>query len=246
MLAKHLLAAVATFVCFTFGLSAQQPAPQPLHAMPYSPSLEVTDLDRSVDPCVDFYKFSCGGWEKNNPIPADQASWSVYAKLTNDNEQFLWGILEEDAKATNRTPVQQKVGDYFAACMNTPAIDTLGDKPVQADLARIDALKSRADVEAALPWLHRELPGRFFFESGTDQDAVDSSTMIVALAAGGLGLPDRDYYTKMDEKSVKIREQYADYIQQVLGLAGESVEQGKADASAILKIETNLAKASLT
>jgi putative endopeptidase len=68
---------------------------------------------------VDFYKFSCGGWEKNNPIPADQAGWSVYAKLANDNQQFLWGILEDDAKATNRTPVQQKVGDYFAACMNT-------------------------------------------------------------------------------------------------------------------------------
>src|SRR5579875_1044818 len=115
------------------------PAAKPLQAMPYSPSLDVTSLDRSADPCVDFYKFSCGGWEKNNPIPADQASWSVYAKLTNDNEQFLWGILEEDAKATNRTPVQQKVGDYFASCMNTAEIDALGEKPVLADLAKIDA-----------------------------------------------------------------------------------------------------------
>ncbi|HEY1985290.1 MAG TPA: M13 family metallopeptidase [Terracidiphilus sp.] len=246
MSSKQLLALGAAVVFFALSVAAQQPSPQPLHAMPYSPSLDVSSLDRSVDPCADFYKFSCGGWEKNNPIPADQATWSVYSKLTNDNQQFLWGILEEDAKATNRTPVQQKVGDFFAACMNTSAIDGLGAKPVQSDLAKIDALKSRADVVAALPWLHHEVAGSYFFGSGTDQDAIDSSTMIVTLEAGGLGLPDRDYYTKTDEKSVKIREQYAAYIRQLLGLAGESAEQTKADADAILKIETSLAKASLT
>ena len=87
---------------------AAQPAPQPLQSMPYSPSLDVTSLDRSIDPCEDFYKFSCGGWEKNNPIPADQAGWSVYAKLGNENQQFLWGILEDDAKAQNRTPSSRR------------------------------------------------------------------------------------------------------------------------------------------
>jgi endothelin-converting enzyme/putative endopeptidase len=83
--------------------------------MPYSPSLDLSDLDRSVDPCEDFYKFSCGGWQKNNPIPADQARWSVYGKLADENQQFLWGILREAAAAKDRTPVQQKIGDYFAA-----------------------------------------------------------------------------------------------------------------------------------
>jgi endothelin-converting enzyme/putative endopeptidase len=195
---------------------------------------------------VDFYKFSCGGWQKNNPIPADQAGWSVYAKLGNENQQFLWGILEDDAKLKDRTPVQQKVGDYFAACMNTAAIDALGDKPILPELAKIDALKTRPELLAALIRLHHEYPGSFFFGARTGQDAVDSSTVIVELGAGGLGLPDRDYYLKTDAKSVKIREQYAAYIQQLLVLAGESAEQAKADADATLKIETALATASLT
>jgi putative endopeptidase len=113
-MSSKFLAAVASTVLFlpALCLPAQQPGPRPIQAMPYSPSLDVTSLDRSADPCVDFYKFSCGGWQKNNPIPADQSGWSVYAKLGNENQQFLWGILEADAKAKDRTPVQQKVGDY--------------------------------------------------------------------------------------------------------------------------------------
>jgi putative endopeptidase len=226
-------------------LTAQQPA-QPLQAMPYSPSLDLTSLDRSVDPCQDFYKFSCGGWQKNNPIPADQASWSVYAKLGNENQQFLWGILEADAKAANRTPVQQKVGDYFAACMDTSAIDALGDKPILPDLAAIDALQTHPALIAALTRLHHDSAGSYFFGARTGQDAIDSSTVIVELGAGGLGLPDRDYYLKTDPKSVKLREQYTAYIQQLLTLAGESAEAAKSDADATLRIETALAKASLT
>ena len=226
--------------------SAVGQAAQPLAAIPYSPSLDLTSLDRSVDPCTDFYKFSCGGWQKNNPIPADQAAWSVYGKLTIENQQFLWGILEEDAKAKNRTPVQQKVGDYFAACMNTSAIDALGAKPTQPVLARIDALKTRAELSRAIAALHHDYAGSFFFGSGVGQDAVDSSLEIVEMRAGGLGLPDRDYYLKTDEKSVKIREQYVAFIQQLLGLAGESSDVAATDAKAILAIETALAKASLT
>jgi len=227
-------------------LPAQQPAAQPIQSMPYSPSLDVTSLDRSVDPCVDFYKFSCGGWQKNNPIPADQSGWSVYAKLGNENQQFLWGILEADAKAKDRTPVQQKVGDYFAACMNTTAIDALGMKPAQPELAHIDALKTRPELIAAISQLHHTDAGSFFFDSGTDQDAIDSSVIIVELSAGGLGLPDRDYYVKDDAKSVKLREQYVAFVQQLLTLSGESANQAKSDAAAILRIETALAKASLT
>lgn len=219
---------------------------QPLAAIPYSPSLDLTSLDRTTEPCVDFYKFACGGWRKNNPIPADQADWSVYGKLAIENQQFLWGILQEDAAAKDRTPIQQKVGDFFGACMNTTAIDTLGLKPLQPALARIDALKSRPELVATLVTLHHKLPGSYFFDAGTDQDAVDSATVIVRVDVGGLGLPDRDYYVKTDPKSVEIRNQYVAYIEKLLVLAGEAPAKAKAASADILRIETTLARASLT
>ena len=225
---------------------AQQPAAQPLHAMPYSPSLNVSSLDKTIDPCVNFYQYSCGGWQKNNPIPSDQASWDVYAKLANDNQQFLWGILVDDAKAKDRTPIQQKVGDYFAACMDTAAIDADGDKPVLPALARVNALATRPELIAALGSLHHDFAGSSFFRSGTGQDAADSSSVIVEVSAGGIGLPDREYYLKTDPRSVKLRDQYVVYITRLLILSGEPAAQAATDAASVLRIETALAKASLT
>jgi putative endopeptidase len=239
-------------VSFAFACSAQQPvsapAPEarPLTVMPYSPSLDVANMDKTVDPCVDFYKYTCGGWMKANPIPADQSSWSVYGKLATENQQFLWGILEEDAKKKDRTTVQQKVGDYFESCMNTAAIDGLGASPILPVLSGIDSLTTRKEVIDAITYLDYKYSGTYFFNAGTDQDASDSSTIIVEVGAGGLGLPDRDYYVKTDAKSIKIREQYVAYIQNLFVLTGESADKAKADADAVLKIETALATASLT
>jgi len=227
---------------------AQQPTPpaQALSAMPYSPSLDLTSLERSVDPCQDFYRFSCGGWIKNNPIPADQARWSVYSKLANDNQQFLWGILEADAKASNRNSTQQKVGDYFAACMDTAAIDKLGAAPLQPTLAAINALSDRKALIAYLGTLNRSTRGTFFFNSGATQDPGDSNSVIAEISAGGLGLPDRDYYLKSDPKSEETRKAYLAYVQQILTLAGVPSAQAQKDATSIMRIETELAKASLT
>jgi putative endopeptidase len=226
-------------------LAAPSPA-KPLSAIPYTPSLDQASMDKTVDPCVDFYQYSCGGWRKNNPIPADQASWSVYGKLATENQQFLWGILDDSSKATDRTPTQQKIGDYFGACMNEAAIDKLGLTPLQPELDRIAALNGIAGLTPYLAHLDHTLPGSFLFNSGSDQDFDDASQVIVHLAAGGLGLPDRDYYTKTDAHSIDIRAKYVDYITQMLTMSGEKPEQAKSDAAAILAFETALATASLT
>jgi putative endopeptidase len=224
----------------------QAPVATPFQTMPYSPSLDLTSVDKSVDPCTDFYRYSCGGWMKNNPIPADQASWSVYDKLANENEQFLWGILDADAKATDRTPVQQKIGDYFAACMDTVAIDKRGDTPIVPTLAAIDALSDRKALIAYLPVLQKRGTGNFFFRAGPTQDPSDSNQIIADIGAGGLGLPDRDYYLQTDAKSVETRKRYLAYITQLLVLSGEPSAQAARDAATILRIETAMAKASLT
>ncbi|MGI4829069.1 MAG: M13 family metallopeptidase [Janthinobacterium lividum] len=240
--------AALLFASVASGFAQLAPVAQPLDAIPYTPSLDLASMDRTVDPCVDFYAYTCNGWKKANPIPADQAAWSVYGKLTNENQQFLWGILRDAAVADpkTRTPTQQKIGDYFAACMNTAAIDVKGNAPVQPALARIGAEPGRAKLIADLAELDRDEPGSYFFGVGTGQDAVDSSTVIVELGAGGLGLPDRDYYLKTDPKSVKLREQYVAYMVQLMGLSGETPAAAQADAASVMRIETALASASLT
>src|SRR5690242_10001157 len=124
-----------------------RPGLEPLRALPYSPSLDLTSMDTTADACVDFYQYVCGGWEKKNPIPADESSWSVYAKLARENEQFLWGILEEASDAGRaRNTSEQKIGDYFRACMDEPAIEKLGAAPLKAGLKEISALKSKDEL----------------------------------------------------------------------------------------------------
>ncbi|HMH15242.1 MAG TPA: M13 family metallopeptidase [Edaphobacter sp.] len=237
--------AVLCFIAAT-AFAQQTPTVKPLQAMPYAPSLNVASLDKSIDPCTDFYKFACGGWMKNNPIPADQPRWDVYSKLANDNLQFLWGILEQDATAPNRNPIRQKIGDYFAACMDTAAIDKRGAAPLAPELATIDKLSDREALIAYLGPLNRNTRGTFFFNAGATQDPGDSNQVIAEVSAGGLGLPDRDYYVKTDAKSEETRQKYLAYIAQILTLAGVSPAQAKQDAATILRIETTLAKASLT
>src|SRR5512138_826480 len=135
---KTLVCGIVVVLAITPLLVAQtgKPVEKPLQSLPYTPSLDVNAMDKNADPCVDFYQYSCGGWMKNNPIPGDQASWSVYGKLANENEQFLWGILEDSAKPrAKRDAVQQKIGDYFAACMDTAAVEKLGAAPLKPTLA---------------------------------------------------------------------------------------------------------------
>jgi putative endopeptidase len=219
---------------------------QPLKQMPYSPSLDLNDMDKSVDPCVDFYKYACGGWMKSNPIPPDQPGWDVYAKLSDENAQFLWGILDADAKMTNRTPVQQKIGDYFSACMNESAINQKGMTPIEPLLAQIATIKDKKELTEYLARTSLMTGSALLFGAGSTQDPGNANDVIVGVASGGLGLPDRDYYTKTDAKSEEIRKKYVEYMTHLLVLAGEPQEKANADAMAVMQIETALAKASLT
>jgi endothelin-converting enzyme/putative endopeptidase len=222
-------------------------AEAPYTALPYTPSLDPTAMDRSVDPCADLYAFACGGWQKNNPIPSDQASWSVYGKLYVDNQRYLWGILTDLAKpAPDRSADQKKIGDYFSACMDTEAIEKAGIAPLRPDLERIDAMTSTEQLGRVLGELSGRIEGSgLFFGILAEQDAKDASKVIGAIHAGGLGLPDRDYYVKDDAKSEETRANYVAHVAKMLTLLGEPPDTAEADAATVMRIETALAQASL-
>ena len=223
-------------------------ADQPFTSLPYTPSLDPRWLDRTVDPCDDLYRYACGNWQKLNPIPPDQSSWSVYSKLTDENQHFLWGLLQDAASArAGRSPTQQKIGDYFAACMDESGIEAAGATPLRADLARIEGLKDKASLASLVGDLHsRGANGELFFGSSSEQDARDSTKVIAVVFAGGLGLPDRDYYVKDDPKSVATRQRYTQHVGRLFELLGEPHATAASHAATVLRIETSLAKASLT
>jgi len=202
-------------------------------------------LNRNVDPCVNFYQYACGGWMAANPLPGDQSRYGRFDALQERNRTLLKGVLE--AAAANqgkRTSIEQKIGDYYAACMDEKTIETKGLAPLKPDLNRVAAISDRSKITAVMT--HMYLIGSpAFFRFGSEQDAKDSSQVIPVVDQGGLSLPDRDYYLKTDEKSVDIRNKYVALVQQIFGMLGSSTAEAQKKAAAVLAIETELAKGSL-
>jgi len=237
---------------FAIVTCAQQPTPSQPHsepALPYTPSLQLDSMDKSIDPCVNFYQYACGGWRQKNPIPADQTGWSVYGKLYQDNLNFLRGILEQAASLSNqRDAVTQKIGDFYASCMDETGIEKSGMQPIKAQLEAIERLRSAREMATLVAQLQMPTGGyrSILFRGGSDQDPDDSESVIASLDQGGLGLPDRDYYTKEDAKSKETRERYVQHIQKIFELLGDNAGTAKANAETLMRMETALAKASLT
>lgn len=231
-------------------LAREAVAQKPLTALPYTPSLEPRYIDRTIDPCVDFYAYACGGWMRENPIPADQAWWTVSKKLAHENQQLLWGLLEDAARPLEgRSAAQQKIGDLFAACMDEAAIDERGAAPLMPDLKSLTKLKSKNQLARWLANFHLRLQhsaSPMMFGFGSEQDPGNTTQVIAWAVVGGLGLPTRDHYIKDDARSIEIRRRYREHITAMFMRIGETAPQAASDVAAVLKIEDTLARATLT
>ena len=239
MRTSHLnVIALATLFC----LSVVSPAQQ--STATHIPALDVTAMDRSIDPCVDFFKYSCGGWIKNNPIPPDQSSWDLYSKMEDENKEKLRGILEAaSAPDSGRTAVNQKIGDYYASCMDEKAIEDKGVEPLKPAMERIAKIGSKAELADVASAMASD---NVLFRFESIQDFRDASQVVANADQGGLGLPDRDYYLKTDAKSEELRKAYVAHVQKMFELLGDAPSTAAAEAQTVMRIETDLAKGSLT
>ena len=208
--------------------------------------LDLSALDKAVEPCTDFFTFATGNWVKQNPIPADYSSWGIAETIDRRNKEVLRVILEKagaDKTAQAGTP-WQKIGDYYASCMDESAINAARSKPLAPELQRIAAISDLAGFQAELARLHT-MGVNAVFGFGSQQDFKDSTQEIADIEQGGLGLPERDYYTRDDEQSKKLREQYLAHVAKMFGLLGDDSAESAAEAKTVLDIETRLAKVSL-
>jgi len=204
------------------------------------------NLDRSCKPCDDFNQFAMGGWMKNNPIPAEYPNWGSFTMLADRNQASMRVILEEAAKANAAAGSnQQKIGDFYSSCMDTTAVDAAGVKPLAADFTAIDQVKDANGLQPLVARLQQTGSG-YLFRFDSTQDLDESTQVIAEINQGGLGLPDRDYYTRTDEKSVQLRTDYVAHVAKMFVLAGDSEEKAIAEAKTVMDLETALAKASMS
>jgi putative endopeptidase len=202
-------------------------------------------LDKSIDPCNDFYAYACSKWSAKNPIPSDRPSWGRFDELQQRGQFVVRDILEKAAvDRPGRSVNEQKIGDFYASCMDESAIEKAGTKPLQPDFDNIAAIKSKGDLTNEIIRLHREGTDVLFgFDSGSD--FKNASQIIAQVDQGGLGMPDRDYYFKDDPKSVELRKKYVEHVTRMFVLLGDDESKAAAEAKVVMDIETGLAKGAL-
>jgi putative endopeptidase len=237
---RHLVTLLAVSLLLSPALFSQA-APEPANKaadVRFSPDM----LDKSIDPCTDFYAYACGKWKAQNPIPSDRPGWGRFNELQERGEYIVRDILEKaSTHRPGRSVNEQKIGDYYATCMDEGAIEKAGAKPLDPDFQSIASLKSTDDLPKEIVRLHRE-GADVLFGFGSGSDFKNASQMIAELDQGGLGLPDRDYYFKDDPRSVELRQKYTDHVARMFQLLGDDATRSAAEAKIVMEIETGLAK----
>ena len=208
-------------------------------------SLDLSAIDKTADPCTDFYQYACGNWKKNNPIPADQTRWGRFNELAERNNYLLYNDLKAAADSP-KSPLQKKYGDYFAACMNVDLADKLGAKPIEPVLNAIAAWDDKKKLASLMDKTENSFALGYFFDFSSGQDQKDSTQQIGELDQAGLGLPDRDYYLNQDDRSKTIRTQYEAHVAKMFVLLGDTPEKAAEEAKNVLAIETALAQGSMS
>jgi predicted metalloendopeptidase len=210
------------------------------------PGVDLTILDKTCKPCQDFYHYASGEWLTKNPVPPAYPSWGRFSELAERNRELLHQILEE--AAATKPPAgsnKQKIGDFYASCIDEKQVNAEGAKPLESEITRINSVQSLPELQGEIARL-QGMGIRALFQFGSTQDEKNSSEVIGGADQGGLGLPDRDYYTKTDEKSQQLRQQYEQHVGKMLALAGDDENKAASEAKAIVAIETKLAEASMT